>query len=126
MQWKTGSESFRTSPEIPGAETRYVIQEDLQAQSEYRVQVYASNASGNGPPSAEQTGVPLEPEEGQVTNLRVTEGVGQLTVSWTPVTEATTGYKVLWKSGSQSYDYFATETPPRRAEVSGSARSYPN
>ena len=75
VQWKTGAQSYHTSPEIPGTETRYVIQ-GLQAEREYRVQVYASNASGNGQPSAEQTGVPSEPEEGQVTNLRVTEGRG--------------------------------------------------
>ena len=115
VQWKTGSQSFRTSPEIPGTETRYVIQ-GLQTQREYRVKVYASNASGNGRASSEETGEPLEPEKGQVTNLRVTEGVGQLTVSWASVTGAT-GYRVFWWSESQSID--RSESSTRKAEVSG-------
>ena len=118
VQWKTGAGSFVTSPEIPGADTRYVIQ-DLQAQTEYKVRVYASNASGNGQASSEQTGVPLEPAKGQVSGVQVTEGVEQLTISWNQVTGATR-YRVVWKKESQSsYDLLGTETPPRKAEVSG-------
>ena len=116
VQWKTGAADWSTSPEIPGTNTRYVIQ-NLKAATEYRVRVYASNASGNGQPSAEQTGEPIAPEEGQVSGLQVTEGVGQLTVSWKPVTGAS-GYEVLWKTDSQDYDRDGSETPPRKAEVS--------
>ena len=40
---------------------------------------------------------------GQVAGVSVTEGVGQLTVSWNAVTGAS-GYKVQWKSGSEDYN----------------------
>ena len=49
------------------------------------------------------TGTPKATAPGQVTGVIVTPGVGTLAVSWTAVTGAT-GYKVQWKSGSQSYD----------------------
>ena len=51
----------------------------------------------------------FDPEPGQVTGVRVAEGVEQLTVSWNEITDSgpgwngAEGYVVEWKSGSESY-----------------------
>ena len=67
------------------------------------MRVIATKTNANdGTASAEVTGTPKATAPGQVTGVSVTPGVGTLAVSWTAVTGAT-GYKVQWKSGSQSY-----------------------
>ena len=65
-------------------------------------EVRAENEAGGGP-AASATATP-SPPLGQVTNVVVTVGPGhgRLTVSWDPVSAAD-GYKVQWKSGSQSF-----------------------
>ena len=51
----------------------------------------------------------LDHDPGQVTGVRVAEGIEQLTVSWNEITDSgpgwngAEGYVVEWKSGSESY-----------------------
>ena len=94
VQWKKGSESYGSNRQATTAGLRHAIQN--LTDTEYTVRVFASNPSGDGPASAEARGTPLSVLEGQVTNVRVTSGVGQLTVSWRAVTGAT-GYTVEWR-----------------------------
>ena len=53
----------------------------------------------------------LDHDPGQVTGVRVAEGVEQLTVSWNEITDSgpgwngAEGYVVEWKSGSESYSF---------------------
>ena len=51
---------------------------------------------------------------GQVQGVALTPGTGQLAVAWTAHTGTVTGYKVQWKSGSESYN-----TSSRQTTVSG-------
>jgi len=71
----------------------------------------------NGIPDHRGTGAACAP--GQVTGVTVTEEVRQLAVSWNAVTGAD-GYKVQWKSGTQSYD------ASREAVVTGTSHTIPN
>ncbi len=58
----------------------------------------------------------------QVTGVEVTPGAGELTVEWTSVAGAT-GYKVQWKSGTETFATAATDS--REATVSsGSTTSH--
>ena len=43
----------------------------------------------------------------QVTGVPVAAGNAQMAVSWTAV-DNVTGYKVQWKSGSESYDHYSS------------------
>ncbi len=110
VQWRTGSQDYASSRRGRTDGLRYGIQNLTNA--EYVVQVFASNASGDGSVSAEVRGTPLSVQEGQVTNLQVIPGVGQLTVSWKAVLQAT-GYTVEWREEPGT---FATED---KAEVTG-------
>ena len=47
--------------------------------------------------------MPMAAAPGQVTGLGVQAAVGQLTVSWSAVSDAS-GYMVQWKSGTEAYD----------------------
>ena len=67
----------------------------------YTVSVQARKTGGTTGPWSSATGVPLSAAPGQVTEVSVTPGVGELTVSWSTVSGAT-GYKVRWKSAGQS------------------------
>ena len=68
----------------------------------------------------------FDPEPGQVTGVRVVEGVEQLTVSWNEMTDSgpgwdgASGYWVQWKSGSQNYAFFSR----RQVIYEGSIMSY--
>ena len=113
VQWKSEEETFATAPtdnreasDITG--TRYTINEDLTAGTEYTVQVIAYNASGDGDPSEEETGTPKEFVVGQVANVVVTPGPERLAVLWDMVSDATS-YKVQWKSGQETFEDAATD-----------------
>ena len=89
----------------------------LTAATEYEVQVRAQNAEGTGEWSASgdgTTNAATAAAPGRVTNVVVTAGVTQLTVTWAAVSGAD-GYRVQWKSGSQ--DFAAT----RQHVVTGGA-----
>ena len=82
-------------------------------------EVRAENGAGFGPEAA-ATATPGLPLLEQVTNVQVT-AVGQheqLTVTWDPVIGAD-GYKVQWRSGSQTFDD-APGDGRERAESGGS------
>ena len=94
VQWKSGSQSYASNRQGTTAGLRHVIQN--LTDTEHTVRVFASNPSGDGPVSAEVRSTPSSVQEGQVANVQVTSGVGQLTVSWRAVTGAT-GYTVEWR-----------------------------
>ena len=110
VQWKSGDEDYdpdsrqdTTTVTADDFGTNHIIR-DLMGGTEHTVQVIATKAGNpDGEPSEEITRIPQRPAPGQVTGVRVTEGVESLTVSWDPVSDAS-GYKVQWKSGDEDYD----------------------
>ena len=108
VQWTAATRDF--SAEVSdGSTTEYTIR-SLSPGVEYTVQVIATRENADdGLPSAAVTGTPLAPASGQVTNVMVTPGVEQLTVSWNPVSEAT-GYQVQWRSG-EDQDFATADVP---------------
>ena len=116
VQWKSGLQSFdgtRQHTRTNGSTTTYTIP-NLIGNTEYAVRVIATKKNTlDGTPSLQVTGTPRrvlpppppppDPPPSQVSEVRLSKGVNQLSVSWNEVTEAD-GYKVQWKSGSQSFD----------------------
>ena len=112
VQWKSGDEDYdpdsrqdTTTVTADDFGTNHIIR-NLIGGAEHTVQVIATKAGdpdANGDPSRPATGTPRAPQPGQVTGVRVTEGVEFLAVSWAPVSDAS-GYKVQWKSGDEDYD----------------------
>ena len=68
----------------------------------YQVQVRAANDEGNGAWSDSGTGTPQPGAPGQVTNLALTAGDGQISASWDAPTGTITGYDVEYKESSAS------------------------
>ena len=87
VQWKSGSEGYNNTRQAAASSNSYTIP-NLTAGTEYTLRVRAT-----GTP----TGL------AQVTGVRVTAGTRQLQVTWNSAIGAT-GYKVQWKSGSESYN----------------------
>ena len=87
-------------------------------------EVRAQNAAGPGP-AASTTATPGLMSLGQVTNVEITaDGQHeQLTVTWASVSGAD-GYKVQWKSGSQTFDDAPTDN--RELAVSGGSTTTAN
>ena len=110
VQWKSGDEDYdpagrqdTTTVTADDFGTNHIIR-DLIGGTEHTVQVIATKAGNpDGEPSEEITRIPQRPAPGQVTGVRVTEGVKFLAVSWDPVSDAS-GYKVQWKFGDEDYD----------------------
>ena len=135
VEWKkTTGEDYHTSRQrdTPGTSTSYVIQGlELSTNSDgdpidtpYTVRVRAIVNSVLGPagPTAEDGGTALPPLENQVTGVRVTPGLGQLTVQWDRLDDAR-GYKVQWRDAAAT----PTQTfgdADREYEASRSSRSY--
>ena len=87
-QYNSDDEEQITDPSV----TEYVIP-DLPAGS-YMVQVWASNASGDGLPVETANAATVDAvSENQVTGVRVTAGVKELTVMWNLVANAPNGTK---------------------------------
>ena len=107
VQWKSGTQGYDASRQSTG-DARFLtdIITGLTNGTEYMVQVFATNANGNGA-AAEATGMPTGPPVAPG-NVRVTPGYVELTVTWdTPTSNGglpITGYVVQWKSGAQGYD----------------------
>ena len=108
VQWKSGSETYPAADEqsatrgqatiTDGRTTTYDIS-GLTAGTTYTVRVIATRTNvADSAPSEEVTGVPLL---GSPT-VMVAAKVDTLTVTWNAVPLAT-GYKVQWKSGSETY-----------------------
>ena len=76
----------------------------------------------DGPPSDEVTGTPGTTVQvmppGRVTGVAVTPEVGELSVSWTRVTDAT-GYIVQWISGGETFN-----SPNEHVITEGGTTSY--
>ena len=123
VQWKSGSQSYDAARQATATGTSHTIT-GLTAGTAYTVRVIATRT--NAPDSAassEATGTPtpyLHPAPGVPGRVRASSGsaVGDLAVFWNTAANAD-GYKVQWKSGSQSYD-----TSARQATVALSARYY--
>ena len=99
VQWKSGDQSYAASRQGTVTGTRYNIP-NLFVGTTYTVRVIATKAGArDGRPSAEQTGVPTALSSPTV---MVAAKVDTLTVTWNAVNGAT-GYKVQWKSGSETY-----------------------
>ena len=99
VQWKAGAQNYDASRQTTVTGTRYKIA-NLIGGTTYTVRVIATKTGvRDGRPSAEQTGVPLM---GSPTGVEVNAKVDTLTVTWNAVNGAT-GYKVQWKSGSETY-----------------------
>ncbi len=101
VQWKSGAERYDVSRQATATGEEHTI--TLRAGTLYTVRVIATNPGGDGEASDEATGTP---KPGQVMGVRVRAAATpqQLTVSWNPVTGATEGYKVQWKSGPEDYN----------------------
>ncbi len=92
VQWRLADGQYHSNREFETSETVYVIP-NLPAGS-YNVRVWASNASGDGlPVESSSAATVTAASQNQVTGVRVTAGVKELTVMWNPVAGAT-GYTV--------------------------------
>ena len=117
VQWKSGSQGYNEADRqrVVTSTTTHTIT-GLTAGTQHTVIVTATRTNADdGTPSDEVTGTPKAAAPGKVAGVSVTEGVGQLTVSWNAVTGAS-GYKVQWKSGSQEYN----ESDRQRTVTGGS------
>ena len=132
VQWKSGSETYPTSDEqstthgqatIAGGSTTTYDISGLTAGTTYAIRVIATRANvADSDPSAEQTGVPLL---GSPTGVEVSATADTLTVTWNAVDDAT-GYKVQWKSGSETYPTsdLASATRGQATIANGSTTTY--
>ena len=115
VQWKSGEEGYDEARQalLTGGDTLSYTITGLTAGTEYTVRVMATAENADdGMPSGQVTGVPTAVTLGQVTDVEIASGSGELQVSWTAVTDAD-GYKVQWKSGEQVY------SENRQAVISG-------
>ena len=113
VQWKSGNQSFSSSRQntVSSGSTTTSDITGLTAGTAYTVQVIATKTNAfEGTPSDTKTGTPKDTAPGQVTGVSVTPGTGQLSVSWSAPTGGADGYKVQWKSGSESFSSSRQET----------------
>ena len=105
--WQTRSEAGSPWEEIPGTqETGQVCSLSPDSAGEYRLVADITIGDERG---FYKSNTLFDPEPGQVTGVRVVEGVEQLTVSWNEITDSgpgwngAEGFVVEWKSGSENY-----------------------
>ena len=88
VQWRLANGQYSSSNQFETSDTEYVIPN--LSEGAYRVQVWASNASGDGLPTESGADATVtDASDNQVTGVRVTAGVKELTVTWNPVANAT-------------------------------------
>ena len=117
VQWKSGAQAYDAARQATTTSTSHTIT-GLTAGTEYTVRVIATRT--NAPDSAassEATGTPQQPASGVPGSVTATPAVQSLVVSWSAAANAS-GYKVQWKSGSQSYN-----TSTRQATASGTSHT---
>ena len=103
VQWKTGGDAWSASRQQTASGTSATIT-GLAAGIEYTVRVIATRANAaDGPASTTSTGAAQTTSALAPESITVTQGVEQLVVRWSAPTN-TSGYKVQWKSGGQSYN----------------------
>ena len=117
VQWKSGTENWdetNRQRSVSGASTTTDTIPSLTGGTTYTVRVgtVKSNAVATGDWSAGVTGTALASNP---TNVTVTPGGSQLTVTWTAASGADS-YRVQWKSGTQDWD----ETNRQRSVSGGS------
>ena len=120
VQWKSGTQSYSTSRQETTDETgTTVIIPDLTNGTEYTVQVYATNVSGNGT-AAEETATPSTVPGSAPASILVSECNSSIHLSWEGPTNTggspITSYTIQWASGQELYDDTAT---PARHVVTG-------
>ena len=105
--WQRRSGAGAPWEEIPGTqETGRVCSLSPESEGEYRLVADITIGDERG---FYKSNTLFDPEPGQVTGVRVVEGVEQLTVSWNEITDSgpgwngAEGYVVEWKSGSENY-----------------------
>ena len=109
IQWKMSGQEFGSPRQATTSATAYMIQ-GLTESTDYTVRVFASNPSGDGMVSAEITETAGSVSDHQVTGVKVTSGVGQLTVEWSPVSEATKYTVSLTPEGGSAEEFVRTST----------------
>ena len=108
VQWRSGYQNWNAATRqitVTGGATAASIT-GLVIGATYTVRVIASNATGDGPASAEASGVPAAAVPGQPTILTVREGDAGVTLSWTAGADggaAVTGWEVSAKAGGGEY-----------------------
>ena len=107
VQWRSGNERYdgRTRQSTVTGATAGTIT-DLTVGTTYTVRVTAYNATGEGPVSAEASGVAAATVPAQPTILTASAGDGGVTLSWTAGRDggaAVTGWEVRHKAGSGEY-----------------------
>ena len=117
VQWKSGSQSYDVATrQATTSATSHTIT-GLTAGTEYTVRVIATRTNTPDGAAAIAAGIPQYPAPGVPGSVTATPALNSLAVSWTAAANAD-GYKVQWKSGSQSYD-IAT----RQATTSGTSHT---
>ena len=106
-KWQRRSGAGSPWGDIPGTEeTDALCAFSPESEGEYRLVADMTVGDERG---FYKSNTLFDPEPGQVTGVRVAEGVEQLTVSWNEITDSgpgwngAEGYVVEWKSGSESY-----------------------
>ena len=122
VQWKSGTQSYSTSRQETTDETgTTVIIPDLTNGTEYTVQVYATNSSGNGTP-AEDTATPSTVPGTAPINILASECNSSIHLSWEGPTNTggnpISSYTIQWASGEEMFDDMAT---PARHFVTGNS-----
>ena len=122
VQWKSGTQSYSTSRQETTDETgTTVIIPDLTNGTEYTVQVYATNVSGNGT-AAEETATPSTVPGSAPASILVSECNSSIHLSWEGPTNTggspITSYTIQWTSGGEDFDDMAT---PERQVVTGTS-----
>ena len=104
VQWKSGSQAYNTSTrQATSTSTSYTIS-SLTAGTEYTVRVISTRTNAaDSAASSEATGTPQYPAAAVPSGVTVAPALSSLAVSWTASANAN-GYKVQWKSGSQTYN----------------------
>jgi hypothetical protein len=112
VEWRAANQSYddpQRQKDLKGVDlaTRYTIP-GLTNGTEYHVVVssYNERSTTRSPNSAEARQTPMAPAEGMLEAPNPVEAVAgdmEVTVKWTAVEDAT-GYRVQWRTASQSYD----------------------
>ena len=108
-KWQRRSGAGSPWGDIPGTEeTDALCAFSPESEGEYRLVADMTVGDERG---FYKSNTLFDPEPGQVTGVRVAEGVEQLTVSWNEITDSGPGwngaesYVVEWKSGSENYSF---------------------
>ena len=123
VQWKSGDQEYNTGDrqeEIDGGTTLTYTIPNLDHMTTYTVRVLATRQYADDGDADETTARPRAPAPAQVTGVTVTPLVRQLTVTWSPATNAD-GYRLQWRLSTETdTDYDTT----RQAVFDSSTRSH--